>query len=275
MNTTVSSLLCLLLFAIEAKGQAFAFASHQNETESVAYVKGYKLAVAQKVFDALIRGRGYISVQKPTLVINGNEGSIAKCIPEKAQVVLDEKAYDICATFGSDSLNALASILAHELTHYYEKHDWSRKFILNNNDLETSRQLENLDLNDHIRQETEADELGGFLAFSVGYNTYGIMPKYLKKAYAAYELPDDLPGYPNLNERLAIAEGAMARLQELQIVFETATMLTILGNYADAAIYHSKILQTYQSREIYNNAGVNEPSDVFNASMINTNTTAP
>ena len=109
------------------------------------------------------------------LVLNKKDGYIASFNPDKIQVVLDEKAYDICVSFGKDSLNALAALLAHELIHYYEKHDWSRHFAMNNENLETARQLERM--GDGLKQETEADNLGGFMAFSVGYNTYGIMPE--------------------------------------------------------------------------------------------------
>lgn len=251
----ICSLLLIVLIALDAEAQAFAFAPSRDGKEGVEYVRGYKLAVAQKVFDDLLRARGDFRMQKPTLVINKKEGNIASFSPDLVQVILDEKAYDVCATFGKDSLNALASLLAHELIHYYEKHDWSRNFVRENEDLETSRNLEKLQ--EGKKQETQADHIGGFLAFSVGYNTYGIMPEFLKKVYKAYDLPDDLPGYPSLKDRLSMVEGAMASLQELQIVFETATFLTILGNYADAATYQARILKTYQSREIYNNAGVN------------------
>jgi len=255
MKPTILILPILVLISFQAQGQAFAFAPSRDANEATEYVRGYKLAVAQKVFDALVRARGDISMQKPTLVLNKKDGRIACFNPDLLQVILDEKAYDLCTTFGKDSLNALASILAHELIHYYEKHDWSRNFVRQNENLETSRNLENLD--EGKKQETQADYIGGFLAFSVGYNTYGIMPEFLKKAYKAYDLSDDLPGYPSLTDRLSMVEAAMDILQELQIVFETANLLTILGNYADAATYHGKILKTYQSREIYNNAGVN------------------
>ena len=249
--------LFLLLTVLDARGQdfAFAFAPSRDRDDDIEPVRGYKLAVTQKVFDALLRARGDYRMQKPSLVINRKEGRIACFRPDLVQVILDEKAYDLCATFGKDSLNALASILAHELIHYYEKHEWSRNFVQDNEDFQHSRHLENLD--EKKRQETQADFIGGFLAFSVGYNTYGIMPEFLKKAYKAYDLSEDLPGYPSLTNRLAMSEDAMKSLQELQIVFETANYLTMLGNYAEAARYHTRILKTYQSREIFNNAGVN------------------
>jgi tetratricopeptide (TPR) repeat protein len=249
-------ILIVLAFATQmAQGQEFGFVPGGRGSESSEKVSGYKIATAQRVFDALLRARGDYRMQKPTLVMSQKAGDGASFNPDKIQIILDEKAYDICMSFGKDSLNALAALLSHELIHYYEKHDWKRHFAKENGDLETTRRLENLE--EGLKQETQCDYLGGFMAFSVGYNTYGIMPELLKKVYSAYDLPDDLPGYPSLNDRLKMVDGAMGQLKDLLIVFETANLLTILGNYADAADYHKHILETYQSREIYNNAGVN------------------
>lgn len=244
---------CFLL--TQAGAQEFAFAPDGQSDFSLERVEGYKLAVAQKVFDDIHRARGDYRLQKPTLVLNKKEGDVASFIPDKLQIILDEKAYDVCVSFGKDSLNALAALLAHELIHYYENHDWNRHFVRVNENLETAHRIESLE--EGLKQEAQADYLGGFMAFSVGYNTYGIMPRLLVKIYEAYDRPNKLPGYPSLEERLKMVEGAMAQLQSLQIVFETANLLTILEQYADAAAYYKNILQTFQGREIYNNAGVN------------------
>ncbi|HRF37556.1 MAG TPA: hypothetical protein PK198_02115, partial [Saprospiraceae bacterium] len=102
-----------------------------------------------------------------------------------------------------------------------------------------------------------ADYMGGVLAFSAGYDVYGVMPRLLEQIYRSYGLPDTLKGYPSLPERVAVSQDAMRRLLDLQTVFETARYLSILENYESAAQYHRYILQDFQSREIYNNAGVN------------------
>lgn len=253
MKPIAFSVLFMLTTTWVASGQEFAFAPSAFGGESSEKVGGYKKVVAQKVFDALVSIRA--DMQKPSLVLNQMPGSMASFNPDLVQVILDEKAYDVCTTFGKDSLNALAAILAHELVHYYERHDWKRNFARKNADLETSRLLETLE--EGLKQETQADYIGGFLAFSVGYNTYGIMRPLLEKLYKAYELPDNLPGYPSLEERLKMVDGAMLQLRDLQIVFETANLLTILGQYGTASTYYRHILETYQSCEIYNNAGVN------------------
>ena len=186
--------LLFLSLTARAGAQAFAFAPGNADggSDALGKVSSYKKSTAQKVFDDLLRARADFRMQTPTLVVSKKEGHIAAFDPDRIQVVLDEKAYDLCATFGKDSLNAIAALLGHELIHYYEKHDWRRHFARENENLETARRLENME--EGLKLETQADCLGGFMAFSVGYNTYGIMPELLKKAYKAYDLPENLPG---------------------------------------------------------------------------------
>lgn len=247
--------LALIVSLQVAQAQVFAFVQSKEGSNSTESVVNYKYTVANKVFGELLRARGDFRLQAPTLVMNKRERYVAWMDPEQVQIGLEEKAYNICISFGRDSLNALAALLAHEVTHYYEKHDWNRHFVRENENIETAKQLERLE--EGLKQEAQADYLGGFLAFSIGYNTYGIMPELLKKVYQEYHLPDALPGYPVLGDRLSMVNGAMTRLKELKVMFETAHLLTILGSYEDASLYHRAILQTYQSREVYNNAGVN------------------
>lgn len=131
--------LILPVFAsFSVNAQEFAFAPDGANSPGIERVTGYKLSVAQKVFDDLLRARGDFRLQKPTLIVNRKEGDVASFIPDKVQIILDEKAYDVCVSFGKDSLNALAALLAHELIHYYENHDWNRHFARENENLETA-----------------------------------------------------------------------------------------------------------------------------------------
>ncbi|PSR14026.1 MAG: hypothetical protein DA408_20220 [Bacteroidetes bacterium] len=254
-------LLLLLLFGffgLIASGQAearFAFVQNQYGVATRQATSGYKQEVTQRVFQELLRTRGDIRQQAPTLVMNNGEQFVAWMDAREVVVGLEEKAYDVCASMGADSLNALAALLAHEITHYYEKHDWSRNFVNANKTLDAARRIEII--NEGIKLETQADCLGGFLAFSAGYNVYNLMPQLLEQLYHTYGLPEVLPGYPDLKDRIEVSQRAMAQLLDLQTVFHTARFLTLLEDYDAAATYYQHILQTYQSREIYNNAGVN------------------
>ncbi|MFN8330203.1 MAG: hypothetical protein U0T81_03135 [Saprospiraceae bacterium] len=45
---------------------------------------------------------------------------------DKLQIDFEEKAYDAIIQLGDE---AIAFILAHELTHYFERHAWKNEFV--------------------------------------------------------------------------------------------------------------------------------------------------
>jgi tetratricopeptide (TPR) repeat protein len=256
MRTILIPLILLSGFAAAGQPrQVFAYLQNDKGKSALKPGAAYKYDVAKAVFDDLLRTRGDIRQQAPELVMNDGERFVAWMDPVNVQIGLEEKAYDICASLGADSLNALAALLAHELTHYYEKHDWSRNFVHNNQSLEAARQIQSIE--EGVKQETQADCLGGFLAFSAGYNVFNLMPGLLERLYKSYGLPEALPGYPSLSDRLEFAGNAMEELSDLLTVFEIAQYLSFLENFEEAAQYYRFILQSFQSREIYNNAGAN------------------
>ncbi len=249
--------LLLCCGTIRAQEHFFAFVNNQDGKLATDKTLDHKLAVAQSVFKTLVDGQGDFRRQRPTLVMADSEMYIAWAHPERAEIGLEELAYDICASFGPDSLNALAALLTHELVHYYEKHEWSRHFAKENEELSTAQQLKKLE--EGLKLEAQADYLGGFLASSVGFDVHGVMPKLLQELYSekAYDLPAEIEGYPSLDDRIAMSKKAMDQLYELQIVSQTASYLSLLENYTAADHYYRYILTDFQSRGIYNNAGVN------------------
>ncbi len=258
MQRRICLLLMFLLTGMRIWGQEepiFAFVLNQEGKAGLKPASSYKYDVALTVFNKLLRARGDARQQAPVLVMNNGERYVAWMDPSRVRIGLEEKAYDICTQMGKDSLPALAALLSHELIHYFEKHDWSRNFAHSHATLEAARQIGSLD--EGIKQETQSDLIGGFLAFSAGYNVYDIMPRLLERIYRAYGLPEALPGYPGLSERVEVSRSAMARLKELQTVYEMAANLAILEKHEAAARYYRYILQDFQSREVYNNAGAN------------------
>lgn len=234
---------------------AFAFVENLQGKHNLAPGAAYKYQVANNVLQRLIRARGDFRQRAPAFVMNYGDRYVAWMDPSQHTIGLEEKAYDVCIAMGADSLNALAALLAHELVHYYEKHDWNVHFASYNADIPTADTLRNI--KDRLKQETQADYLGGFLAYTAGFPVHGIMPRLFEALYRGYDLPDQLRNYPSLKERVAMSQNGMKHLEELQIVFETANLLTMAGHHADAATYYQYILQDFPSREIYNNAGVN------------------
>lgn len=233
----------------------FAFVEDPNGVPGEVLQDNYKVRTARAIFENLVRTRGDFGQKEPAFVMNNRRQNIAWMDAQGREVGLEEKAYEVCQQFGPDSLNALAILLAHELTHYYEKHDWNRSFAQSNRNISATRYISSLD--ESIKQETQADYVGGFLAFSAGYNVYDIMPRLLPKLYEAYGLPPVLPGYPSLEDRIKMSRNASNQLRRLVGVYETAQMLTVLGEYRAAADYYTYILEDFHSREISNNIGTN------------------
>ncbi|MFT6485291.1 MAG: tetratricopeptide (TPR) repeat protein [Neolewinella sp.] len=259
--TSLSALLFTSLFMLAgyANGQdsLFAFVTHRGATSLVpaaAPVTNYKFSVANEVFTNLIRARGDRHKAIPRFVMNNGRQYMAWMNPQAVEIGMEERIYDVCIGFGPDSLAALAAVLAHEMTHYYENHDWSRSFVSQNEQLSISEEIASL--SEGIKLETQADYMGGMLAIAAGYDVYDLMPRFLERAYAAYGLPESIPGYPSLADRIEVSTNTAEELKSVHAIYHTAGLLTMVGAYKPALQYYEHALNAFQSYEVYNNAGV-------------------
>ncbi|MBX2877877.1 MAG: hypothetical protein KTR30_37505 [Saprospiraceae bacterium] len=255
MKNSLFILLAVLLLVGELQAQAhqkiFAYGLSNWSKYQPQPVTSYKKEVAREVYKRLIRATGDYNTAVPTFVMNNGTEVVAWMDPEAAVIGLEEKAYDICTSFGADSLNALAAILAHEVIHHYEKHDWNRHFA-QQNQLEAAVSMEEI-----LPYETQADHLGGLLAFSAGYDTYRVNAKFLSEVYEQYGFDTKLRGYPSLDTRIEMVENTVKELSQIKKVWETARLLSLIEEHTLAATYYKYLLKTYQGYEVYNNAGVN------------------
>ena len=219
----------------------------------------YKYQVAKQIFEKLIEAKGDKRMQVPEFVMSSKKRYVAWMDNKKMQIGLEEAAYDVCVSYGADSTNAMAALIAHEITHYYEKHSWGNDFATAFTDLGVSGAVKTATKSIDMKttNETEADYLGGFLAYSAGFKTFGVMPRFLVDVYAEYDLPDEIAGYPSLDDRSKLAVESEMKLEELIHVFDAANYMVVLQQYDVVNDYYSYILKEFQSREIYNNAGVN------------------
>lgn len=220
-----------------------------------------KYELALKVYNRLVAARGDFRYPVPAFSMRREERSVAYMDYDKLEITLEEKAFDVCAAYGDGTESALAFLLGHELSHYYEKHAWRRGFVSEFKDLNIGMTLDSLV--DDAANETEADYMGGFLAYSAGYGMFDRGADMIRKMYVAYGLPEQLPGYPALADREAMSRRTAEKLAQLVDVFEMANMLTAIGNYAEAYQYYRFVLMEYQSREIYNNLGVTAVLDAL------------
>lgn len=217
-------------------------------------IPAYKLNTVRAVFSQLKNAKGDFRSRRPTLkFVKDSGGGPAVAYPKSGLILIEEKLYDICTGFGKDSLNALAHILGHELVHCYEKHTWEDYFAHESKGFGMDLGVKD----DELKDEVQADYLGGFLAYQAGFTTFGIAPQLLEKVYQAYDLTDEkLSKYPKLKERQAMSTNSEQKLKDLLDLFEMGNFLAALEQYDDALEYYLKVLEDFQSREVYNNIGV-------------------
>lgn len=220
----------------------------KNSEGDLNHTKEYQRVLT--IYNKLVNARGDFRVPVPSLFLKDEEGYVAYIDYNTTHITLEKKAFDVVSKHGD---NAIAFLLAHELAHYYEKHAWRRTFVNDNNDLKIGQNLNSIQ--DGILLETEADYIGGFLAYTAGYGLFDDAGIIIKELYEAYGLQDNLPGYPSKNDRIELCNRSADKLSLLIDAFEFANMLFAAGKNREAYDYYKFILKHYQSRELYNNLG--------------------
>ncbi len=209
---------------------------------------------ALNIYNRLVNARGDYRYPAPRFIMTGSDTYVAFMDYKTQEISIESKAYKVCSKFGVQESAALAFLLGHELTHYYEKHAWKKGFASEFKDLAIGLKIDSLQ--EDISNETQADYLGGFLAYSAGFGIFDKGPELIKELYKEYNLPEKLKKYPSLSDRQKMGQRMADRLKELIQVFDLANLLIITGNYSEALPYFKFILNKYQSRELYNNLGV-------------------
>ncbi|GAA4418152.1 hypothetical protein GCM10023187_51280 [Nibrella viscosa] len=215
----------------------------------------YKHRVTDEVCRRIAAAYGNPLV-RPRLEIWSKPGQIALFDVEPGGVVvlrLDERLYDRCRTYGPDSLHALACLIGHELGHFYQQQGFIPAYgpssgLVSPQPARTTAE--------RTRKEAEADRFGLYYGYLAGYDTYRLLPSVLRAVYADYRLSHQLPGYPSLNERLALAEEERRRFRPLALAFEAGQLLWMTQHYEAAISCFSHVLNQFRSKEVYNNLGV-------------------
>lgn len=238
----------------------FSFYSLASFPQAFINHSNYKYTATKSVFTTLTTAFGS-SMDPPLIEINNKDNPqkyIASYIPGSENlIIIDEELYDLTVTFRSDSSNALAAIISHELAHHYQRHNFCSDFAFilgKKNSL--SKRITKIDKDIKEKTESEADYYGMFYGYVAGFNTFSTFPSILDKIYNYYKLPEKIKGYPSKSERKDIANASAKKLEDWIAIFDAGELLFTLKKYDEAFECFNKLSQMFPSREIINNAGV-------------------
>lgn len=220
-----------------------------------------KWASVESVYNDLITAIGDGSKIAPPIEASRTESRVAYYSPSRQTVFVENKFLAICETLGPDSLNALAFILGHELAHFYRNHGWVSASGMGYIDAEMKAEWKSMksESANRAKDESEADIFSGFYALIAGYNAMPVAEKTLKALYLAYGIPDSIPGYPTLGQRVGIAENAMAKSRTLYLQFNVGIYCLATEKYSVASKIFTAIYNNdYAGSEILNNLALAE-----------------
>ena len=112
----------------------------------------------ETIYTKIKQARGEIRNDFPTLDISHETTSMASYSPREKILRVENKAIKSCQKFGTSTETALAFIIGHELTHFYQNHGGDFAFFM-------SQSI----YNSNIKKEEQADIYGAMLAYWAGY----------------------------------------------------------------------------------------------------------
>lgn len=214
----------------------------------------FKYRITQKVFQSIERTfgqyKGNLSFQIIARSSRKKKFVIAQYVPPSngngGMITIDEEMYDLCRKLGPDSLNALASVIGHELVHHYRHHDWYEKYGL-------SSKSGDLSVEDRESKETEADFYGCFHAHLAGYNPDRAFPLILDSIYQKFNISDNLHGYAPREFRKSTYDKKSKELHQLVALFRAGLFLYAAKSFNQAAKCYERIARDFPSEEMLNN----------------------
>jgi len=204
---------------------------------------------ARAVYADLVRAAGDDRPAPALLVATLKGGQVAQYDPDARIITVEPQALSVCAGFGRQAPAALAALLGHELAHFYLGHGTHADFGPVAAAVEGSPRL-------MAEREAQADRQAGVYACLAGYATAEALPDLLNALYHAYGLPEQMPGYPSLQQRRRQAAQAQERLAPARWAFEAGKRLLLLGRPQDAALAFDRAAQDFPSREVLCDAAV-------------------
>lgn len=247
--------LCFISMQALSQTTGYRFIAKSGaEAQMKLIAEGEDYKTANEVYQKLVEARGDFRFEVPQFYVSTGASSVAFISEDSKSIAIEEQALELCKKQGDNFENALAALLGHELIHFYEKHLWKDEFTSAFQNLDITTKLSSLQ--DRVMNETQADYLGGFLAYSAGYKVFDGLSHLLDEVYKTYRLEKNMKGYPTLADRQTLAKKSIEKVKGLVEIFEMANVMTAIGRFDEARALYRQILGDYQGREIYNNLGI-------------------
>ena len=231
----------------------------------------------KEIYDNIIMAIGNDSPSPPKFIFNeSSKGKVAYIKNKK--IYIEKKAVDCLAVLGDQQEDAVAHIIAHELAHHYRGHGWMIRagYSFSSDSMGTILKERGQDKAQRLVDETDADRFAVFYAHMAGYNTANIADTVLDIIYSSYGLPEEMSGYPTLQERKNIILKKKKELIEFTHIFDAGNLALLTGNYHAAIPCYEYIIDNqFTSFENHNNLGLSylaksiealqiDSSDAFN-----------
>ena len=129
--------------------------------------------MVQKVYKKMQGAVGDFRRDLPKLVLMERVSRVASYRSSDNSLIIECKALEVCKSMGNYAESALAFLIGHEMTHFYQEHDWDEMSF------GTTFLVEKKIFRKHIHEEAEADIYGAFIAHIAGYKTLAIIPTFL------------------------------------------------------------------------------------------------
>ncbi len=205
------------------------------------------------ILQILVVARGEDRDDYPEVKITSRIKNIASYSPGSNEIFIERKAYDICRSMGERTDDALAFLIGHELTHYFQHKAWNTAQQVSYFYQEKSQFVK------MKSAEAEADRYGAFQAYLAGYNYFDVAPDLISRLYQAYRIdPLSSQSYPSTEERSELTLSVCSFVRDLTLLFETANYLQMIGRYEWSQSIYEYLLRYIDLPELYNNAGLNQ-----------------
>lgn len=174
------------------------------------------------------------------------------------RIVVEQKALDVCATFGPLTNDAVAFLLGHEIAHFSMGHGWGADLQQFGDHGSVKKNMEMAMANNRAFHvfETQADQKGAFYAFIAGYSPALVADSLIRRLYKAYGWNDRMSGYPDRPVREELLRKGLVRYQEMTMAMRLADHRLALGQYHEAGkLYELLMSEGFRNPMLYTNAG--------------------